>query len=135
MIEVEKSSEDRYTVTVAGSTTTRHEVTVSSEYHRKLTGGEVSPEAWRRDPEKVLAFYNTRRRQLYAVEPNAGHLALPFPGGRRSRAAAWTGVPATRCAQTGTGHRRRPARCGHGGAWPSRGTTDTIRVSSFDPPR
>ncbi len=45
MIEVEKCSEDHYNVTVAGSTTTRHDVTVSPEYHRKLTGGDVSPEA------------------------------------------------------------------------------------------
>ncbi len=36
----------------------------------------ATPDAWRRDPEKVLAFYNARRRQLYSVEPNAGHRAL-----------------------------------------------------------
>jgi len=36
----------------------------------------ATPEAWARDPERVLEFYNQRRRQLYAVEPNAGHRAL-----------------------------------------------------------
>ena len=45
MIEVARKSGNRYSVTVAGSTTTRHEVTVSPEYHRKLTGGNVSAEA------------------------------------------------------------------------------------------
>jgi NAD-dependent deacetylase len=36
----------------------------------------ASPEAWERDPQLVLDFYNIRRRQLYEVEPNAAHLAL-----------------------------------------------------------
>jgi NAD-dependent deacetylase len=36
----------------------------------------ATPEAWVRDPELVLRFYNQRRRQLFDVEPNAGHLAL-----------------------------------------------------------
>ncbi len=36
----------------------------------------ASPEAWRRNPELVLRFYNERRRQLGTVKPNAGHLAL-----------------------------------------------------------
>jgi len=36
----------------------------------------ATPEAWRRQPEVVLDFYNERRRQLLAVEPNAAHLAL-----------------------------------------------------------
>lgn len=36
----------------------------------------ASPEAWERDPELVLRFYNERRRQLLKSEPNAGHLAL-----------------------------------------------------------
>jgi NAD-dependent deacetylase len=36
----------------------------------------ASPEAWRKNPELVLRFYNERRRQLENVQPNAGHLAL-----------------------------------------------------------
>lgn len=36
----------------------------------------ASPIAWARDPELVLEFYNQRRKQLFEVEPNAGHLAL-----------------------------------------------------------
>lgn len=33
-------------------------------------------EAWQRNPDLVLDFYNQRRKQLYQVKPNAGHLAL-----------------------------------------------------------
>ena len=36
----------------------------------------ATPEAWWRNPELVLRFYNERRRQLLTVEPNAGHRAL-----------------------------------------------------------
>ena len=36
----------------------------------------ANPLAWRRDPELVLEFYNVRRRQLFEVNPNAGHIAL-----------------------------------------------------------
>lgn len=36
----------------------------------------ASPEAWERDPELVLRFYNERRKQLLETEPNAGHQAL-----------------------------------------------------------
>ncbi len=36
----------------------------------------ASPVAWQNDPELVLEFYNQRRKQLFEVEPNAGHLAL-----------------------------------------------------------
>jgi len=36
----------------------------------------ASPEAWKRDPQLVLDFYNMRRKQLYEVEPNAAHIAL-----------------------------------------------------------
>jgi len=35
-----------------------------------------TPEALKRDPEKVLGFYNMRREQLLQVEPNAAHRAL-----------------------------------------------------------
>ncbi|MFZ4546558.1 MAG: SIR2 family NAD-dependent protein deacylase [Bacteroidales bacterium] len=33
-------------------------------------------DAWRRNPDLVLEFYNQRRKQLYEVKPNAGHIAL-----------------------------------------------------------
>ncbi len=36
----------------------------------------ASPEAWIRNPEMVLEFYNRRRKQLFEVNPNAGHHAL-----------------------------------------------------------
>jgi NAD-dependent deacetylase len=36
----------------------------------------ATPEAWERNPELVLRFYNQRRRQLRDVQPNAAHLAL-----------------------------------------------------------
>ncbi|MCF8258795.1 MAG: NAD-dependent deacylase [Flavobacteriales bacterium] len=36
----------------------------------------ATPEAWQRDPQLVLKFYNQRRKQLLEVLPNAGHLAL-----------------------------------------------------------
>ena len=36
----------------------------------------ATPEAWKRNPELVLNFYNLRRKELLAVKPNAGHLAL-----------------------------------------------------------
>lgn len=36
----------------------------------------ATPEAWHRNPELVMRFYNDRRKQLYECEPNAGHLGL-----------------------------------------------------------
>ena len=36
----------------------------------------ASPQGWYKDPEKVLKFYNLRRRQLLEVEPNAAHYAI-----------------------------------------------------------
>jgi NAD-dependent deacetylase len=33
-------------------------------------------DAWKRNPDLVLEFYNQRRKQLYEVKPNAGHNAL-----------------------------------------------------------
>ena len=36
----------------------------------------ASPEGWASNPELVLKFYNLRRKQLFSVEPNAGHKAL-----------------------------------------------------------
>lgn len=36
----------------------------------------ATPEAFARDPDKVHAFYDLRRRDLVAAEPNAAHQAL-----------------------------------------------------------
>lgn len=36
----------------------------------------ATPEAWRRNRQLVLDFYNQRRQQLLAVQPNAAHVAL-----------------------------------------------------------
>lgn len=36
----------------------------------------ASIEGWRRDPERVLEFYNSRRRHLKTAKPNEGHKAL-----------------------------------------------------------
>ncbi len=38
----------------------------------------ATPEAWFRQPSVVLDFYNERRRQLLAVDPNPAHQALPM---------------------------------------------------------
>ena len=36
----------------------------------------ATPEAFARNPQLVLNFYNQRRAQLQQVQPNAAHLAL-----------------------------------------------------------
>jgi NAD-dependent deacetylase len=36
----------------------------------------ATPEAWRKDQELVLEFYNMRRKAALNAQPNAGHLAL-----------------------------------------------------------
>ena len=36
----------------------------------------ATPEAWRKDQELVLDFYNMRRKAALDAKPNAGHLAL-----------------------------------------------------------
>ncbi len=36
----------------------------------------ATPEAWRRDPERVLRFYDRRRDQVRRARPNAAHQAL-----------------------------------------------------------
>lgn len=36
----------------------------------------ATPEAWRRNPELVMRFYNERRKQLLECEPNEGHCLL-----------------------------------------------------------
>lgn len=36
----------------------------------------ATPDAWRRDPELVLRFYNMRRAACLAAKPNAAHIGL-----------------------------------------------------------
>lgn len=36
----------------------------------------ATPEGWYKNPALVLTFYNQRRKQLFDVQPNAGHTAL-----------------------------------------------------------
>jgi len=36
----------------------------------------ATPEAWKKNQDLVLDFYNARRRQLKAVQPNPGHFAI-----------------------------------------------------------
>ena len=36
----------------------------------------ASPEAWQKNPELVLRFYNERRKQLWEAKPNAGHTGI-----------------------------------------------------------
>ncbi len=36
----------------------------------------ATPQAWHRNPELVLEFYNQRRKQLLSAQPNAAHFAL-----------------------------------------------------------
>ena len=36
----------------------------------------ASPEAWERNPELVMRFYNERRKQLFGAKPNAGHKGI-----------------------------------------------------------
>lgn len=36
----------------------------------------ATPEGWLKNPQKVLDFYNERRRQLFEVKPNKAHLEL-----------------------------------------------------------
>jgi len=43
MIDVREIDDITFEVTVEGPTTTTHEVTVSPDYHEKLTGGSVTP--------------------------------------------------------------------------------------------
>lgn len=36
----------------------------------------ATPEAWENNPALVMRFYNQRRKQLFQVEPNAGHIGI-----------------------------------------------------------
>lgn len=44
MIQVKKTEDGSYEVTVAGATTTRHQVSLSDDYYHQLTGGRETPE-------------------------------------------------------------------------------------------
>jgi NAD-dependent deacetylase len=39
-------------------------------------GQIATPEGWRKDPARVLQFYNQRRREVLKAEPNQAHRAL-----------------------------------------------------------
>ena len=36
----------------------------------------ATPQAWKKNPELVMRFYNERRKQLLEAKPNAGHIGL-----------------------------------------------------------
>ena len=36
----------------------------------------ATPEAWKKDPQLVLNFYNERRRNVADAKPNAAHIGL-----------------------------------------------------------
>ena len=40
----------------------------------------ASPRGWKKDPKLVLDFYNMRRKDVAAAQPNAAHLGLYFVG-------------------------------------------------------
>lgn len=45
-------------------------------WHRFRIDEVATVEAWRYHPERVLEFYNERRKQAYTAEPNAAHIAV-----------------------------------------------------------
>ncbi len=45
-------------------------------WHNYRVEDVATPEAWERNPELVLDFYNERRKQVVEANPNAGHKAL-----------------------------------------------------------
>ncbi len=45
-------------------------------WHQYEISEVATPEAWKENPEKVLDFYNQRRRQLLNCTPNLGHFHL-----------------------------------------------------------
>ncbi len=45
-------------------------------WHNHSVYDVATPEAWARDPQLVLDFYNARRQGLREVKPNAAHRAL-----------------------------------------------------------
>jgi NAD-dependent deacetylase len=45
-------------------------------WHNYRVEDVATPEAWERDMEMVMEFYNERRKGLLEAQPNAGHLAL-----------------------------------------------------------
>lgn len=45
-------------------------------WEEHCVGDVATPEAWQRDPDLVLRFYNERRRGVVSAQPNAAHIAL-----------------------------------------------------------
>jgi len=45
-------------------------------WHDHAVEDVATPDAWRRDPQRVLDFYNRRREQIRKARPNAAHKAL-----------------------------------------------------------
>jgi len=45
-------------------------------WHRYRIEDVATPDAWQKNPEAVLEFYNWRRRKLREAKPNAAHYAL-----------------------------------------------------------
>ena len=45
-------------------------------WHNYHVEDVATPEAWERDMDMVLAFYNERRKGLLEAKPNAGHFAV-----------------------------------------------------------
>ncbi|PTY05017.1 NAD-dependent deacylase [Opitutaceae bacterium EW11] len=45
-------------------------------WHQHRIEDVATPEAWLRHPDVVLEFYNQRRTQACAAQPNAGHCAI-----------------------------------------------------------
>ena len=45
-------------------------------WHNYRVEEVATPQAWERNPELVLNFYNERRKQVIEAEPNSGHKAL-----------------------------------------------------------
>jgi NAD-dependent protein deacetylase/lipoamidase len=45
-------------------------------WHNHRVEDVATPNAWQNNQELVMEFYNQRRKQLFEVEPNEGHLGL-----------------------------------------------------------
>ena len=57
----------------------------------------ATPEAYRRDPALVHAFYDARRARLGTVEPNAAHKALARLDGNGRASCCWSPRMSTIC--------------------------------------
>ncbi|MDY6950331.1 MAG: hypothetical protein SWE60_02375 [Thermodesulfobacteriota bacterium] len=86
-IDVMKEDEETFQVTVRGSTTTRHTVTLTKGYYDKLTGGAVSAETL---IEKSFEFLLERESNTMILSrfdlPVIGHY---FPEYERAIVNRW----------------------------------------------